>query len=195
MLRQALEAIKTELNTYLLAALANGSTEPVVKLLNIANAEGSNGQAVTDNVIMSLVNIEEETTLKNGSMYRGQSTSTVDRINPALFLNFYVLFAINSTNETNYLNALLLLSNVLGFFQQKHMLSNENTPTLDPKIEKLIVELYSPNFEQLNHLWAMLGGKYMPSVLYKVRMLMIEDTQPEGSSLITSIEIGSNRLW
>lgn len=194
MLRQALEGIKTELNRYLLAALANGSSEPVVKLLNIANAEGGSGQAVTDNVIMSLVNIEEETTLKNGSMYRQQTITTTERINPALFLNFYVLFAVNSTNETNYLNALLLLSNVLGFFQQNHVLTGENAPTLDPKIERLVIELYSANFEQLNHLWAMLGGKYMPSVLYKVRMLMIEDSQPEISSLITSIEIGSKRL-
>ncbi|MBD2700747.1 DUF4255 domain-containing protein [Spirosoma sp. BT702] len=193
MLRQALEGIKTELNTYLLAALANGSTEPVVKLLNIANVD-SNGQAVTDNVIMSLVNIEEETTLKNGSMYRQQSITAIERVNPTLFLNFYVLFAINSTTETNYLNALLLLSNVLSFFQQNRVISKDNAPTLDPKIEKLIIELYSPNFEQLNHLWAMLGGKYMPSVLYKVRLLMIEDATSELSSLITSVEIDSKRL-
>jgi hypothetical protein len=194
MLRQALEGIKTELNTYLLAALANGSTEPVVKLLNIANVEGGNGQAVTDNVIMSLVNIEEETTLKNGSMYRQLGLTAIERINPTLFLNFYVLFAINSTNETNYLNALLLLSNVLGFFQQNRVISKENAPTLDPKIEKLIIELYSPNFEQLNHLWAMLGGKYMPSVLYKVRLLMIDDATSELSSLITSVEVDTKRL-
>jgi len=31
------------------------------------------------------------------------------------------------------------------------------------------------NSEQVNHLWATLGGKYLPSVLYKVRMLTIED--------------------
>lgn len=183
-----------ELNTFLVSTLANGSNEPIVKLLNIANAEGGNGQVVTDNVIMSLVNIEEETTLKNGSFYRQQTITTIDRVNPALFLNFYVLFAVNSTNETNYLNALLLLSNVVSFFQQKHVLSKENAPALDTKIDRLVVELYSLNFEQLNHLWAMLGGKYMPSVLYKVRMLMIEDTKPEPGSLITSIELNSNRL-
>ena len=29
------------------------------------------------------------------------------------------------------------------------------------------------NFEQLNHLWGVLGGAYFPSVLYKVRLVKI----------------------
>ncbi len=49
-------------------------------------------------------------------------------------------------------------------------------PKLDPKTERLVIELYSANFGQLNHLRAMHGVKYMPSILYKVRMLMIEGT-------------------
>ena len=46
-------------------------------------------------------------------------------------------------------------------------------PDLDP-IEYLIVELYSLSFEQQNQLWASLGGKYMPSVVYKVRLVVID---------------------
>lgn len=194
MLRQALEGIRTELNNHLAASIANGDNGPIVRLMNIAGIDLNGGQAPTDTVMMSLVNIEEETTLKNGSAYRQIDAFTKARVNPVLYMNFYVLFAINSTNETNYLNALLLLSNVIGFFQHKCVFTRDNTPVLDPKIEKLIAELYSPNFEQLNHLWAMLGGKYMPSVLYRIRMLMIEDTQSELSSIITSVEIGSKRI-
>jgi hypothetical protein len=39
--------------------------------------------------------------------------------------------------------------------------------------------MVSMNFEQVNHLWATLGGKYLPSVLYKVRMVAIEDDTPQ----------------
>ncbi|HXS15683.1 MAG TPA: Pvc16 family protein, partial [Polyangiaceae bacterium] len=42
-------------------------------------------------------------------------------------------------------------------------------------IKELSVELYTMNFEQVNHLWSTLGGKYMPSVLYKVRNLSISE--------------------
>lgn len=192
MIRQALEGIRTELNNALLAGAVNN--EPIVRILNIASLDTTPGNAPTDKVLMSLVNIEEETTLKNGSAYKQIDASTTLKGNPALFLNCYVLFAINSTTEINYLNALLLLSKVIDFFQHKRVFNHDNTPALDPKIEKLIAELYSPNFEQLNHLWAMLGGRYMPSVLYRLRMLMIEDTQPESTSIIKTIDLNSHRL-
>ena len=194
MLRQALEGVRTNLNDYMAASIANANNGPIVRLINIAGVDLNSGQTPTDTVMMSLVSIEEETSLKNGSTYRQHDSFTKVRVNPILFMNCYVLFAINSTNETNYLNALLLLSNVISFFQHKHVFTHENTPALDPKIEKLIAELYSPNFEQMNHLWAMLGGRYMPSVLYRLRMLMMEDTQPESQSIITTIDINSHRI-
>jgi hypothetical protein len=31
------------------------------------------------------------------------------------------------------------------------------------------------NFEQLNHLWGILGGKYLPSVLYKIRRVTVDE--------------------
>lgn len=194
MLKQALEGIRTELNDYLAVKIANGTNGPIVRLLNIAGIDLNGGQPPTDTVMMSLVNVEEETSLKNGTIYRQQELQKMARANPVLHLNFYVLFSINSTNETNYLNALLLLSHVISFFQRKFVFTPGNTPTLDPAIEKLIAELYSPNFEQLNHLWAMLGGKYMPSVLYRVRMLMIDESQPQSTSVVDAITFDTHHL-
>jgi hypothetical protein len=46
-----------------------------------------------------------------------------------------------------------------------------NTPRLDPEIDKLIFEMASISPEQLNNVWGCLGAKYMPSVIYKIRML------------------------
>ena len=192
MIRQALEGIRTELNNTLTAGAV--SNEPIVRILNIAGLDTTPGNAPTDKVLMSLVNIEEETTLKNGSAYKQIDATRTVKGNPTLFLNCYILFAINSTAEQNYLNALLLLSRVINFFQHKRVFTPDNTPSLDAGIEKLIAEMCSLNFEQLNHLWAMLGGRYMPSALYRFRMLMIEDSQPEPSSIITTIDINSHRL-
>ena len=46
------------------------------------------------------------------------------------------------------------------------------------------------NFEQVNHLWSTLGGKYLPSALYKVRQLTIfEDVEVSESGLIKEIEL------
>ena len=35
-------------------------------------------------------------------------------------------------------------------------------------------------FEQQNHLWASLGAKYMPCVMYKVGIMAIQDMQIEA---------------
>jgi hypothetical protein len=36
-------------------------------------------------------------------------------------------------------------------------------------------ELYTLSFEQINYLWASLGGKQMPFVMYKLRLVAITD--------------------
>ena len=55
----------------------------------------------------------------------------------------------------------------------------------DPRrteIERLVVELYSLNLEQQNHLWGYLGGKYLPSVVYKVRLVRIQEDAVRGEA-------------
>jgi hypothetical protein len=97
--------------------------------------------------------------------------------NPPVLLNLYCLFSVN---HNSYDTALQYLSLIIQFFQYRSVINAKNTPSdngliLDPKIEKLIVEMVTMNAEQVNHLWATLGGKYLPSVLYKIRMVTIED--------------------
>ena len=63
-------------------------------------------------------------------------------------------------------------------------------PAMDPKIQKLMLDLHSMGFEQVNHLWSILGGKYMPSVLYKIRQVTIdEDAVIAGGGIITEIDL------
>jgi hypothetical protein len=64
---------------------------------------------------------------------------------------------------------------VLTYFQSHPAFTPDEFPALDPGIEKLVVELQSLNFEQLNQIWAFIGGKHLPSVIYKVRMVALQD--------------------
>ena len=53
---------------------------------------------------------------------------------------------------------------------------------------KLIFNLWSPTFEEVNDMWGMLGGKQFPFALYSMRMLELrfQATQRE-SGLITEV--------
>jgi len=78
---------------------------------------------------------------------------------------------------TNYENALIYLSHAITFFQGKYSFNLKNSVSqVDglPDDFRIILDLYTLSFEQLNYLWSTLGGKQHPFVCYKVRLLQIE---------------------
>ena len=152
-----------------------------------------------DVVFMSLVNIEEETVGKTQLPYRRTANDIVLGANPDIKLNTYILFASHSDNNDDpgflsYGRALSLLDQVVFFFQAKNVFTANQYPALlDAEIEKLIVEPVSLTFEQLNHMWATLGAKYMPSIVFKCRMLMFIESGSFGERpLIHEVAAESN---
>jgi hypothetical protein len=188
MIDVALKFITSELNQYLnnKLSLDVASKDPVV-LGNISKlSEAAANNDLEEKVILTLVNLEEERMLRNPEKF----TRVEDRLeqrNPKIFLNLYCLFAVN---KSKYSEALKYLRFVIQFFQHRSVFSHLTDPLLDEKIEKLLLELYTINFEQINHLWGTLGGKYYPSALYKMRLITIDEafTEAEGE-MITRVNI------
>ena len=102
----------------------------------------------------------------------------------------------------NYLTALRLLSYVLSFFQSSNVFDSSQYPSLNAnvdadkpwqKVGKLLVNLHPVTLEQQNNLWASLGAKYMPSVIYKLRTMSFTDVEPKMEAPpITEINIADN---
>ena len=137
----------------------------------IVDSGESNEGEDSSGVIITLVNIEEDRISKNpDGIYR--QVDKVIRANPKILVNLYVLF---SANLNIYPSALSRISNVIQCFQSNNFFTSDAFPTLDSAIEKLHLEMYTMNFEQINHLWSTLGGKYLPSVLYKMKLVTIID--------------------
>ena len=69
---------------------------------------------------------------------------------------------------------------------------NNNLLKDEPKgdYEKFIFEIVSLKIDQLNQMWSYLGSKYMPSVLYQVRMIPIQkEDNPENKSVIKTSKV------
>ena len=187
MISKALSFIEEQTDLYL-QGLLGPSTEPYAILGNIAkiveNGDG-NDTAAASGVIITMVNIEEDRISKNpDGVYR--QVDKIVKTNPKILVNLYVLFSVNLNA---YATALSRISNVVQCFQSNNFFTQASFPSLDPAIEKLHLELYTMNFEQVNHLWSTLGGKYLPSVLYKMRMVVIADEANQiGGGLVTEIE-------
>ena len=173
MLDAAIYFLSTELNMYLTRlSLEVVKAEPG----NIANDNGT--WAVPENTIgLAVVNVEEERTLRTQAPERVLVNGS-QVVRPAdLKLNLTVVFAVR---HAKYDHALRYLSYVLRFFQGHPTFTPSEYPALDPSIGKLSVELLSYGPDQLSQLWTYLGAKYLPSVIYRVRMLVLRETDPSG---------------
>lgn len=187
MLHVALELISRELGVYL-SRSGIGYSDDIVIIDNIGLVESSGTEIeFDDKVVLTLVNIEEESTLKNLSPVKKGMNNRAIYETPPTFLNLYLLIsACNKkgvADKKNYLASLKKISHVISFFQGKKRFTLgdasffDATEFSDTSLLTLTVtaELYSLSFEQINHLWATLGGKQMPSVMYKLRLVEISD--------------------
>jgi len=180
MIDKVFEVLKKEVYNYLLRLPElNVTSETIVHTTPIIKFDGS--IAVPDNSLgLTLVNVEEERVVKSQKSVTIATDRQVSHINPEIKLNLYMLI---TANFNNYNTGLGFLSGAIRFFQSKNVFTHENTPDLHPDIEKLIAELYSLNFEQQNHLWSSLGAKYLPSVMYRLRMITIQEVQKRDEQI------------
>ena len=189
MINESLGFLCDELNIYLRAKLGLGPNEIAVVLYNISHiGDGAQGgpNAPAANAFLSLVNIEEDRIIKQQDNFV-RNANGVTYKSPKLYLNLYILFSVN---DAAYNEALKKLSFIIQFFQYRNVFDPINNPGLDERIEKLMVDMCSLSFEQLNHLWGTQGGKYMPSVLYKVRQVVInEDAAMSSAGFIKEIQL------
>ncbi|BAY90649.1 MULTISPECIES: DUF4255 domain-containing protein [unclassified Tolypothrix] len=190
MIFDAMRLIQVALQRYILEMEPELGAGPIVLIDNIAMAEelgGPNNQ-LNGHVVMSLVNLQEETTLKNSSYYRLENNRTIYQ-NPPIHLNLFILF---SALHNKYDTALRLLSRVVEFFQSQTEISFNATPGtgIGSRDIRIVPDLYSLSFEQLNHLWGSLGGKQVPFVLYRARLVAVEAQKRQAESeVITGISI------
>lgn len=173
MLNTALKFLKDELNTYLLTQ--TGSDSVKVEMSKLVDEAGKYPFEIQDKICASIINIEEDRIFKSQLPEHIYANGQHVVLEPELKLNLYVIFA---ANFKQYDQALKYLSYVLTFFQSYPSFTSEVYPALDPLIEKLTVELQTLNYEQLNQIWAFIGGKQLPSIIYKVRMVSLQGIVP-----------------
>lgn len=198
MLQQSLSLVKDALTSYLRQRLPDPDLVEVV-LDNVSRIEQDEG-SLDDKLIISLVNLEEERSLKNARTVRptGLAAGGLAYENAPVSLNLYLLFSAHFPR--NYDNALLVLGHVIAFFQGRRNFNTQRQPLGTPddfstnQID-LSFNIYTMTFEQLNHLWGALGGKQLPSALYRVNLVQLEDDQiREGGRLIEQVDGNTRAL-
>ncbi|MBL0341306.1 MAG: DUF4255 domain-containing protein [Bacteroidetes bacterium] len=190
MIRTALEFIQKELDAY----MVNREQDPayvinnVVDLKPIVLPNGNVNLTESTHITIMLTGVEEERREGKRPHFIPIDNQHFAKLNAPVELDLFLLFA---AHNNDYPTALRDLSNVVSFFQANSVFDEQKFPNLNGSvlnpvitpwrlIERLSFKCHNMTFEQQNNLWAMLGGKYIPSVVYKMNMLTVFDTKAKA---------------
>lgn len=163
MVNESLRFITETLNSYLKTHLSLNEDKAV--LSNLINIDGTIPINIADKLVVCLLNIDQEVGTSNVGFSKTVAASATSN------LSLEVLFA---ANFSNYSEQLKFISIVLSYFQQNTVFGRQNYPTITEGINKIELELTNLNPEDTNFVWNTLGAKYMPSLIYKIKV----ETQP-----------------
>ena len=189
MIEQSLLFVKNALDQFLKNRF--DLSDDIVLINNIIEADGSTPQSNQNKVVISLINIEQETNqpfynkvtkLPNGSFV---DTTPSDRFN----LDLLITSQFDDYKETlKFLNASIL------FFQGNQSIESSSYSNLPKGINKLSFVLEQLDYTQMHNLWSAMGAKYMPSIVYKMKLIDIqanEISRVTSAVTETSIEVTS----
>lgn len=175
---------------------------------NIATVNDDDANLERSPIIFSVVNIEEDKTLKNQSLYKKKVEEGIISIDkykkPAQNLIFSLLFSSYTKHTDQYSNGITKLEKVIRYLQDNNVFYFDDTGnfyeqtqipsgTSPDSLHKIILDLKSLKIEELNQMWSYLNNKYMPSALYTMRLIRIQNeeglpTAPVITEVITEVE-------
>jgi len=173
MIEGTISFIEEHLNAYLQDKM-NFKEERVISS-NLVEQDGSIAIRDDNRVVISLVDLDQEASLKNSNRMEISSDGSARSVLPSVNLNLYIMFSCFFTSD-NYKEGLKYLSHIILFFQGRPLFTSQSYPQLKKYgIEKLSFEIYHPDYQARNNLWTILGIKYLPSVIYKIKMLSFSE--------------------
>ena len=69
------------------------------------------------------------------------------------------------------------------------MLTRQNAPEMDPELDRLVLELQELPAAQQNEIWSMLKVAANPSVLYRVRVVVFQQTAVVETPLVVEPQV------
>jgi hypothetical protein len=190
----SLNFIKRVLTTQIAARTQAG---PEVVLSSLPKDPDDNSK---DKIFITLFNVEQDKTFRNLPVYSvdAGNFNKLNLKNAEISLNLWVLFTAQFGKD-RYESALKFISLIITIFQGKNVYEDLDFTVAEKNagLEKLILELNSPNFDQSNQIWQTMGSKMVPFVLYKVRLIVILDKEApviRSTNIVQGIDLTlSNR--
>lgn len=175
MIGSILNFIAQEMDAFIRLRMRAHPSEQKVILSPLVDLGGGVAIKEENVLVLSLVNIQKDPIATPSRPYDHRDFTKVHiQQAPPVHLNLILLLGAYFKPE-NVKDGLDTLTFGISYLQGKPLWTGQNSPALPSGLEKLTFELESLDFHQQSHLWGAIGAKYFPSVIYKMRMIIIDD--------------------
>jgi hypothetical protein len=166
-----------------------GLDESKVLLNNLIESNGSVPQINQNKVILSMINVEKETNRPFYDWNKKSGNENYSDVSPYERFNIDILI---SSNFDDYAETLRYLNEVLVFFQVHPRIKADDFSSMPAGVDKLDFEIEKINYVQMQGLWTSMGAKYVPSVIYKMRLVTMQGN--EADAFVPAISQTSNMV-
>lgn len=173
MIDEVLSILTDKLNTHLLFEF--GLPSDVIFLGPITTTT----RQARDKLILSLAHVSQDVSARSALPVRPPGADGVTTPTP-LNLNLHILVAANF--DDRYTDGLAQLSAAITYFQERPVFTRKTTPNLPAKIERISVDWQDMDMTAQTALWSNLGRSYLPSALFRVRVVTVRDVAMFGEA-------------
>ena len=188
-----LKIVAREVNSYIdLNSTLPSGTKTVVLDRPFSSGDGSIN--IPDNSIsLSLLNIEEEIDNRSNIIKKRVMDGKVYRQNPDIHINLQVIFIANFKND--YISELNYITKIIEFFQKNPFFIGSEVAGLSSlNLDKINFKLNTIPLNDQHSIWSLLGGKYIPSIIYTISMIVIKDIERvSDTQIVKEVNISTQK--
>lgn len=173
MLDRVLPFIKDALDAHLRRQLS--FAESIVILNHIRGDDSGHSQKNQNRVVMTMTKLEYDNARKVYNL--NDQGSSFARKDPPQYFNINILI---SSNFDDYNESLKILSRIVEFFQANSVFKREDHPHMPDGVNLLEVEVENSSDARSFEMWSALGAHYVPSIIYKIRRIVVDAGQIAG---------------
>ena len=174
MIDVAMSLVAADLNAFF--RRRKGDSRDRVAVSGFSDPQSGAPADAEDSIFFMLTRIAEEKNIGAGPGAAG-SPALVPRVRTPVYLNLHVMFA---AMYRRYETGLQALAETIAYLQGKPVYTPENTPAMSAALGTLAFKMVTLDYAQQSYLWGSLGAKYVPSVLYSLRLLTVGQEQIEA---------------
>ncbi len=157
-----------------------GAPEDIAVLAPLTDPDGKVSELTRNRLALFITNISEDSVPRRGQGRGAPLAGFTAGVDP-LHLDVYAMLAA-SYDANIYGEGLKMLSAALMYFQSYPMMTPQNTPNMPKGMQQLSFEISNLRVEEMGQMWGNLGGRYVPSVMFKIRTVTLT------SGAITSLK-------